>query len=331
MTDITSQPALKQGDPQVSAWSRLQKTLSLQKMGIVYVFILLCVLLSFASPVFLQPQNLINIIRQASVTGIIAIGMTFLLATGQFDLSVGAQAGLTGVIILLLGPSIGLVPAMIAAFVAAALVGTFIGLVVTKVGLNSLITTLGTLSILKGILLLLTDGRFLQGEDESLRWFANGMIGPFPFPVVAFLVIALIGEVVLIRTIFGRHLLAVGSNPEASRLVGLPVHRLIISTFVLSSICAAIGGVILLARIFSADANNGLGIEFIAITAAVVGGTSVFGGEASIWKTGVGVLLLQVLSNGFNILNVGAYYQDLIQGALLLGAVTLYTYQRRRH
>jgi ribose transport system permease protein len=310
--------------------SHVLRGLSLQNMGVVYVFIALCVFLSFASRTFLQPQNLINIVRQASVVGLLAIGMTFLLATGNFDLSVGAQAGFTGVVILLLIPKIGLIPALLAPFVVAVLIGGFTGFMVTKIGVNSLVTTLGTLSILKGALLVFTDGRIIQGQTPALRWFADGQVGPFPIPVIVFLLFVLLGEFILNATRFGRHLCAVGGNKEASLLAGLRVDRLLISNFILMAAFSTLAGIVLLGRVYSANPVGGIGMEFIAITAAVLGGTSIFGGEGSVWKTAVAVLLLQVLGNGFNILNVNAYYQNLIQGMIMIGAVTLYTYRRRK-
>ena len=316
--------------PTTSRGASLRRTFSLQSLGILYVFILLCIFLAIASPAFLRPQNLINIIRQASVVGMLAIGMTFLLATGQFDLSVGAQAGFAGVVILLLIPRIGLVPALLAPFAVAVAIGVFIGFMVTKVGVNSMVTTLGVLSILKGALLVFTDGRILQGQTPALRWFADGQIGPLPIPVVVLLVATVVGEFVLNYTRYGRHLSAVGGNKEASLLAGLRVDRLVISCFILMSCFAAVAGIILLGRVYSANPLGGLGMEFTAITAAVLGGTSIFGGQGSVWKTVLAALLLQVLGNGFNILNVNAYYQNLIQGVIMIGAVSLYTYQRRR-
>jgi ribose/xylose/arabinose/galactoside ABC-type transport system permease subunit len=309
-----------------SAW----RALSLQNMGVVYVFLVLCIFLALASRTFLLPQNLINIVRQAAVVGLLSIGMTFLLATGNFDLSVGAQAGFSGVVILLLIPHVGLVPALIAPFAVAYLIGGFNGTMVTKVGVNSLVTTLGTLSILKGALLVFTDGRIIQGQTPELRWFADGTVGPFPIPVVIFLLATVIGEFFLNYTRYGRHLCAVGGNKEASLLAGLRVDRLLISDFMLMAAFSSLAGIVLLGRVYSANPVGGIGLEFIAITAAVLGGTSIFGGEGSVWKTAVAVLLLQVLGNGFNILNVNAYYQNLIQGVIMIGAVTLYTYQRRK-
>ncbi len=310
--------------------ARLAKALSLQNMAIVYVFIILCIILALSSDAFLRPRNIINIVRQASVVGLLAIGMTFLLSTAQFDLAVGAQAGFTGVVILLLIPFIGFVPALLASLIIAVIIGLITGAIITKIGVNSLVTTLGTLSIIKGLLLVLTDGRILRGATPELRWFGSGEILSIPFPVIAFIGLGILGEFVLNHTRYGRYLLAIGGNKEASKLAGLRVDELIISAFVLSSICATIGGIILLGRIYSASPLGGVGTEFIAITAAVLGGTSIFGGEGSVWKTVVAVLLLQVLGNGFNLLNIGANFQQLIQGFIMIGAVALYTYQRRK-
>ena len=310
--------------------ARLAKALSLQNMAIVYVFIILCIILALSSDAFLRPRNIINIIRQASVVGLLAIGMTFLLSTAQFDLAVGAQAGFTGVVILLLIPSIGFLPALLASLGIAVIIGLITGAIITKIGVNSLVTTLGTLSIIKGLLLVLTDGRILRGATPELRWFGSGEILSIPFPVIAFIGFGILGEFALNHTRYGRYLLAIGGNKEASKLAGLRVDELIISAFVLSSICATIGGIILLGRIYSASPLGGVGTEFIAITAAVLGGTSIFGGEGSVWKTVVAVLLLQVLGNGFNLLNIGANFQQLIQGFIMIGAVALYTYQRRK-
>lgn len=308
--------------PRRALQDRLQA--GLQEYGIVVALASLIVLLSVLSPVFLTPRNVLNVLDQIAVAGIVAVGMTLLMITGAFDLSVGSMVGLSAAITLGLTPSIGLLPAVAAGVASAALVGLVNGLVVTKAGINSLIVTLGTLSAVRGLVLLYTDGRSIPGSGGALLEFANGrVLLPNSFWVLA--VVAVAVSLLLVGTVAGRHFYAVGGNARASELAGIPVDRYRVVAFVVTGLLAGVAGVIYGGRLNSVDPNAGAGLELDVIAAVIIGGTSLFGGAGAVWKTIVGVLLLAVLTNGFNLLNVNTYFQYVVKGLVIVLSVLIYT------
>jgi ribose/xylose/arabinose/galactoside ABC-type transport system permease subunit len=293
--------------------------------GILVVFAVVLVYLSFAAPSFLTVDNLINIVRQSSIIGFIALGMTFVMITAGIDLSVGSLVGLTGVVAATLAPAEG------AAFVLPILVGLAIGVLVGVVNSALIVygavlpflATLAMMAVVRSAALVFTNGQPVTSLSAPFDWLGAGMVGPIPVPVILFLIAALVLDFVLSRTAFGRHVYAIGGNEESSRKVGISVRRILIAVYVLAGVMAAIAGLVLTARVDGADPLAGTMYELQAIAAVVIGGTSLFGGIGTIRGTVIGVLLVGVVLNGLNLLNVSSYYQQAVQGLILVLAVLL--------
>jgi ribose/xylose/arabinose/galactoside ABC-type transport system permease subunit len=293
--------------------------------GLIVVFIACLVLLSIGTNSFLTVSNLINVVRQSSIIGFIALGMTFVMITAGIDLSVGSVAGLAGVV------AASLAPANSSAFalpVAAGLgTGLIVGLInaglIIRGGVLPFLATLAVMAATRGITLIYTDGHPVSDLSTPFQWLGAGTFGIVPVPVVLFLLAAFFADHVLARTRFGRHVYAVGGNPEAARTVGIPVRRVILIVYLISATLAAFSGIVLTARVNGADPLAGTGYELMAIAAVVIGGTSLFGGVGTIRGTVLGVLLLAVVRNGLDLLNVSSYYQETVQGLILIVAVLL--------
>ncbi|MGF7149841.1 D-xylose transport system permease protein [Sphingomonas zeicaulis] len=349
---------------------------SLREAGVFYAFLLLLAVLAALAasrglPPYLSGQNLGNIAYQASLVGIMGVAMTVMLITGAFDLSVASVAALAATVLIGLAGQIGFVPAAGAALCTAAAIGLLNGAIVQFVGINAFIVTLGTLTAVRGLVLILTDGRSLMVEQpaalaqmlafESSRvplfWplialglallgfgivrrrpvmaVGGGLVsaamllmGPgfdVAAPVIYLALFTLAMWFVLRFTIVGRRLYAVGGNAEAARLSGINVHAYRLGAFVLSSVAAGFAGILFASRLGAINPTALQGAELTVIAAAILGGTSLFGGAGSVVKTVVGALLLFTLTNGFNILNLGASYQGLIEGIVVVAAAAIYT------
>jgi ribose transport system permease protein len=285
--------------------------------------------LSVRSSAFLTEQNMLNIVDQMAITGVMAVGMTVLMISGSFDLSVGSTLGLTAALSVGLAPHLTLVGSIAFALVVGMAIGLANGLVVTKAGINSLIVTLGMLSLVRGIVLIYSNGQSVNSTSGHLTHFANSSTF-LPNDGWVMIVIAVAGTFVLGKTVIGRYVTAVGGNPEAARIAGLRVDRYRIGAFVVMGALAGVAGVLYAGRFGSVDPNAGDGMELDVIAAVIIGGTSLLGGIGSIWKSIVGVALLTVLTNGFNILNVNPYYQYVVKGLVIILAVALYTRRSRR-
>ena len=302
--------------------------------ALLLVLVALFAYFSIASPFFLNSENLINILQNVSVVGIIAGPATLLLISGQFDLSVGSGVGFAGMLMAVaaLTPGTGGVDLPLAlnmtvpsAFVIA-VVGTLaIGLInaffVTVVGISALITTLGTLAIFRGLTKVLGEGQTIRiehfGELGVLR------IGGIPLPVYIFVASVVIFWLVLRYTVYGRSLYAIGANASAARLAGIRTKRVVFIAFLLSALCVALAGLIRLSQVAGASANSGLGIELSVVTAVVLGGASLSGGRGGIGGTVLAVLIVGVLANGLIQLSVPSFWIEVANGLLLLGAVTV--------
>jgi putative xylitol transport system permease protein len=293
--------------------------------GLIVVFLACLVLLSIGTDSFLTVSNLINVVRQSSIIGFIALGMTFVMITAGIDLSVGSVAGLAGVVAASLAPASS--PAFALPLAAGLGVGLMVGLInaglIVRGGVLPFLATLAVMAATRGITLIYTDGHPVSDLSVPFQWLGAGSFGMVPVPVVLFFVVALFADHVLARTRFGRHVYAVGGNPEAARTVGIPVRRVILIVYLISATLAAFSGIVLTARVNGADPLAGTGYELTAIAAVVIGGTSLFGGVGTIRGTVLGVLLLAVVGNGLDLLNVSSYYQETIQGLILVIAVLL--------
>ena len=295
----------------------------------------LVVILSVLRPSFLSPFNVFNVMRQISFIGILAVGMTFVILTAGIDLSVGSMMAFAGIVCasvakgsrsLLEGgvTDPGGVRVLLAAL-AAILVGLAIGLLqgtlVARAGIPAFIVTLGGLGAWRGATLLWSDGQPISSFSDDFKFWGQGFLGPLPVPVIFFLAMVILGQIVLKYTQYGRWIYALGGNPEASRLSGLNVKGLTTSVYVISGFCAGLAGFLLTSRLNSAEQVAGQGYELQAIAAVVIGGTSLFGGQGGMVGTLIGAMLIGVLNNGLVILNVSPYYQQIVIGAIIVLSV----------
>jgi ribose transport system permease protein len=296
--------------------------LLLGQYGIVLALLIMCVALSFLSPIFLRPQNLLNVMLQASINMIIAVGMTLVITQGGIDLSVGSIVALAGMIAAdLLVKGYGVPVALIAGLLVGGLCGLFNGALITYLNLPPFIVTLGTLSAFRGMALIYNSGRPIFGLTPDFNELLASSVGPVPRPVIIALLVAVLFAFVLRYTRLGEYTIAIGGSEEAARLSGVPVRRYKIAVYVINGLLAGLAALVLVARLSAMDPTAGALFELDAIAATVIGGTSLSGGQGSVFGTVIGALLMSVLRNGMNLLNVQAYYQQLIIGAVIILAV----------
>jgi ribose/xylose/arabinose/galactoside ABC-type transport system permease subunit len=295
--------------------------------GVTVGFLLLAAVVLFTAldGVFLSSQNIQNILIQSTFVMVIACGMTFVLITGGVDLSVGSLLGLSaGVSVYVLVSGGPMLLAVLAALAVGLLVGALNGFLVAKVGVNDFIVTLATLGMAGGALQLLVSAKALRGfESSSFSALANNSIIGIPVPVVIAAVTVLVLEFVLRRTIFGRMVFAVGINREAAFLSGIDVVRVRMGVFMLSGLLAAVAGVLMASRLSSVPAGLGSGYELQAISAAVLAGTSLFGGRGSVARTALGALLLGAVNTGLQIQQVDSAWFTIIVGVSIVAAMAL--------
>jgi len=287
-------------------------------------YILLLAAFSLLSPYFLTLSNLSNIGTNMAFIGLMAAAGTPLIIGGGLDLSVAAVAGLAGVIVALMHANgINIWLGSFTALVIGCAVGVLNGFIVTRLRLNPLIATLGTMSIFSGISMVMTGGLSKPLFVPAFNWLGSGRIFAVPFPVILMLIVFFVLWVVLSKTPFGRFVYATGGNPEASTLLGVPVERTQMILYVLSGLSGAAAGIIL-AAMLGAAAPNAAGQHLLTIIAAIIlGGTSLFGGRGSVWGTLIAVLILGTLNNGLTLMNVSSFWQDVTRGVVLLMAVGL--------
>ena len=318
----------------------------LQKFGVFVFLILLIIFFTAQNPRVLSIRNLFNILTDVSIYGIMAVGMTLVILTAGVDLSVGAilaLAAMSGAAAIKgTGESRSETPdphkfgglswliALGICVILGTLVGYLQGKVSTKFRIPPFIVTLGGMTVWRGATLLMGAGSPISGFDEGYTWWGNGAILGAPVPVLVFLVVAVCGYIALRYTPYGRHVYAVGGNPEAARLTGLRVERVLTSVYAIMGFLAGLAGFIQSARLSSAEATAGMGYELTVIAAVVIGGTSLMGGIGGIAGTVVGAILIGVLLNGLVIMNVNPYYQQIIIGAIIVLAVGFDTYAKSR-
>jgi D-xylose transport system permease protein len=386
--------SISTGEPDLSAATRSssadwRRLFSLREMGVYYALILLVAVLSAVTAYtgrlnYLSVANLTNVLYQTSIVGVMAVAMTVILITGNFDLSVASVAALSAAVLIGLADSIGFVPAAVIAMGVAVMVGLLNGSIVQYLGINAFIVTLGTLTAIRGVVQIYTDGRSLsletptaidamhafesgritvgiplliigmllvaagmvaiirtrrQGRSISIAGFGmmlggmcllllvwvNGVQLAFPKPVIYMVIYTTVVWFVLSITKIGRRVYAVGGNPEAARLSGINVKRYKMMGFILCSATAGFGGILFGSRLGAVNPTAMQGSELTVIASAILGGTSLFGGAGSVVKTLAGALLLFSLTNGFNILNLGANYQGVIEGTVVVTAAAIYT------
>lgn len=301
----------------------------LRTYGIVIAFAILVIVVGAASSAFLTERNIFNLLSQWAPAGIMAVAMTFVILTGGFDLSIAAGYSLTAVT----AAGIGRTEAPIVAFLAAIGVGLAIGAVngilIAGVGVNPFITTVGTSFILGGIALVITGNASYQVDNLDFGTLGAGRWHLFPYSGMILIGFLVVGALVLARTVYGQSVYAVGGNAEASRLSGLRVRSVIASTYVISGLCMGVAGCITASQLNSAQANIDPNIVFDVITVVVVGGTSLAGGYGAMWRTVVGIGIIATISNGFNLANVNPFYQNIVKGCIIVGALALDVYARQ--
>lgn len=301
-----------------------------QSLGLLIVIVIGGVMLSFASPVFFSRINIENLLFSSTIIAVVAIGQAFVILVAGIDLSVGAVLALSSVLGVVLATQVGL-PVGIAALLALVVgagIGMLNGLAVTKLRLPALIATLAMMSVTRGIAYLISDGRNIAPvpniyiDIQSLRIFG------IPFVIIFTAIVALIAHLVLTRTRFGREIYATGGNAVAARLAGIRTDRVILFAYVISGAAAALGGLMITARLEAGAATAGFGYELTVISAVVIGGVSLFGGEGKIAGVILGVILLGLVQNAVNLLNVPPNYDYIVSGAVIAAAATLDVYRR---
>ena len=292
-----------------------------REYGSLLGLVLIGAALSLLSDRFLTTSNLINVARQVSINAIVAAGMTVVIITGGIDLSVGSTIALAGCAALLVAGPAGDLVGMMAGVVVGGLVGLLNGALVAWGRVPPFITTLATMTIVRGAALVLTNGEPIVKAQGAYLWLGQASIGPLPVPILLMVIVLLGTHWFLARTRWGIYVYAVGGNAEAARLVGISLAGVQILVYVLGGVLAALAGLVLAARLSSAQPNTGVGFELDAIAAVVLGGTSLMGGEGGIWGTTVGAFIIGILNNGFNLLNVSPFYQLIAKGAVIVLAV----------
>jgi ribose transport system permease protein len=285
----------------------------LRDYGSLLGLLLIGAVLSLLSDRFLTTSNLINVARQVSINAIVAAGMTIVIITGGIDLSVGSTIALAGCAALLVARPVGDVVGMTAGILVAAGVGFLNGALVAWGRVPPFITTLATMTVVRGAALVLTKGAYL--------WLGQASVGPIPVPILLMVATLIGAHWFLSRTRWGTYVYAVGGNAEAARLSGISLAGIQILVYVLGGALAGLAGLVLAARLSSAQPNTGVGFELDAIAAVVLGGTSLMGGEGTIWGTTVGAFIIGILNNGFNLMNVSPFYQLIAKGAVIVLAV----------
>jgi ribose/xylose/arabinose/galactoside ABC-type transport system permease subunit len=297
----------------------------IKEYGIVIALILIICLLSVISPAFLTFNNMMNVLRQVSINGLLAIGATFVILTRGIDLSVGSILAFSGVVTASLVQG-GTYPewiAIAAGLLAGLILGWVNGFVVAKWYVAPFIVTLGMMSAARGLTFVYSDGRPIPGLSKSFKWIGGGTWIGVPVPVWILLIVFALSSFLLYRTRIGRYVYAVGGNEESALISGVNVKRVKIIVYSISGLLAGLAGIILTSRVTSGLPQAGSSYELDAIAAVVIGGTSLAGGKGRLWGTMIGVLLIGVINNGLDLLNVSSYYQLIVKGLVIVIAVLI--------
>lgn len=303
------------------------------------VLIILFVVLALTTHNFIKLSNLTTILLQVAIYAVIAYGVTFVLIVGATDLSAGSVVGLAGIVsaLLLRDYAVSPVTAIIAGLITGAVCGFLNGVCITYLKIIPFVATLGTSWIFRGVCQLIGDGQpvtIRSSENptaaEFLKVLGSGRIGGFPVAAIVFIILGFVMSVILSKTVLGRNIYATGSNQESARLSGINVRRTTIYAFIVCDVLAALGGVLITARLSSGQVSAGTGYELEGIAAAVIGGVSLMGGEGSIAGALIGALIMGMLRNGLNLNGINSYWQQIVIGAVLIFAVAFDLFQRRK-
>lgn len=294
-----------------------------RKYGTVLIFVGICILASMLSPTFLTEANLTNVLRQVVVVSLLACGITFVIILGHIDVSLGSVLALCGVIAASVMSMTGsIVLAVAAGLVVGVITGTINGFVITFFRIPSFIMTLAMTTVARGTVLLYTGGSPVTGLGD-FKVIGQGSLGPVPISVLILAVVVVLSWLLLNKTKFGRYVYAVGGNQRAALASGINPDSIVIKAFIFNGVLCAVAGIVLMSRINSGQPAGGVGYEFDAITAVVVGGTSLMGGTGTITGTIIGSMIIGVINNILNLMNVSSYWQQIIKGLIIAIAVIL--------
>lgn len=302
----------------------------LNNLRMLFVLIGLVILFSILSPYFLTARNLTAIGLTISVIGIVCIGQSMVLMTGELDLSVGSVAGFCGMIVAFLTENYGLyIPMFLVGLILGGAIGLINGLLVTKAKVNALITTLAMMTIFQGATFLVSNGFAVGVSRDDFRFLGTFRIAGIPMPIIILIVLYAVFFFILKYTVFGRYIYSIGGNPEAARLSGINVDKIKIMVFTFTSMLSAFGGILLASRLGSAQTTAGSQYPLNSIAACVLGGIAIAGGEGNILGALIGVAIIGVLKSGFIMVNMPSYYQWIANGIVLIAAVYLDTRRKR--
>jgi len=294
------------------------------KSETLIILLIMVAILSIMSPAFFQVKNLLNVVRQVSIISIMSMGATMLIIANCIDLGAGSVVALVGVVAATYASSdSSLFVAIIAGLFAGGFVGYINGALTAYGKIPPFIATLGMFTAARGIALIFSDGRPITNLSPAFEFIGGGYLLGVPFPIYIMLAAAIITHILLQHTKFGKHVYAIGGNIQAAIVSGINVDRAVVLIFVFSGIMTAIGGIVLASRLSAGQPTAGVGFELDAIASAVIGGTSFTGGVGTVFGTIVGALIIGVLNNGLDLLNVSAYWQQVLKGIIIVGAVLL--------
>jgi len=293
-------------------------------MGIILTLVAMIVVFSVFTKSFFSLRNFTNVARQISVTGICAVGMTMVILTGGIDLSIGSLIGLTSALAaVMMKAGCPIILAVLAALALGVLIGFINATCINYLFIPPMITTLAMMISLRGVVYLITGGMPVYGIPEGFKVLGQGSIGPLPISTIIMVLVFILGYIILERTPFGRQIYGIGGSVETARLSGVNVKRVIYKMYMLVGLLGALAGLILTSRVNSGQPSSGDGYEMDIITAVVLGGVSVSGGEGKLFKVIIGVIFMGVLANGMMMMNINEYWQRVVKGLVLLAAVAV--------
>jgi len=302
-----------------SIWTRVKQS---DILVLVIALIILCAIAYAIKPVFLSQRNIMNTLRQVSLNAICGFGVTMIILLGEIDLSVGSQQAVAGILsVVVLNATGSIILAILAALLGGVVIGFINGILVTKMKIASMIVTLGTMAIWRGFSMVVTGAVSIQSAVPEFSNLATGYVGPIPNAVIIAFVLLIACYYVLNHTSFGRMIYAIGGNKEAARYAGLPVDRIKLIVYIISSMMTMFAGVLLASRMASAQPTAGTGLEMIVIASIILGGVSLDGGIGSIIGAVIGMLILGVLQNALTLMDVSSFWQDITRGIVIILAV----------
>lgn len=296
------------------------------KYGVIIGLIIIMTFFTIMKAKFLTVDNMLNMLRQTSINGLLAIGMTFVVLTGGIDLSVGSIVGASGMFAALVARLETGMPwylAVLTGLAVGLLLGTVNGVIISYLRVPAFIATLGMLSIARGVTFMASDAKPVPGLSQGFLKIGGGSVGIIPIPIIILLVVLILSYIVLYKTRYGRYIFATGGNPVSTRVSGINIKIIVCSVYMISGVLSGLAGVILTSRVTSGLSQGGNGYEVDAIAAAVIGGNSLSGGRGRLWGTIIGFLIMGVMNNGLDMMAVSSYWQLVIKGIIIIGAVML--------